>query len=78
MNGPTVKIMMELGVPNTAVAIAQHYADLLDGFVLDSKDAQLAASLAMPSRVTNTLMNNLQDREQLARDVLAFAGELAQ
>lgn len=78
VKGPTVKIMTELGVPNTAVEVARHYGDLLDGFVLDSQDAQLAASLAMPTRVTNTLMNNLDDREQLARDVLAFAGELAQ
>lgn len=76
VKGPTVKIMAELGLSPSAASVAQAYDGLLDGFVLDTTDAELARSLPVSCKVTNTLMNSLHDREQLARDVLAFAEEL--
>lgn len=76
VKGPTVKIMAELGLSPSADAVAHSYADFLDGFVLDTCDAKLARSLPFPTYVTNTLMNSLEDRDQLARDTLAFAAEL--
>ena len=41
VKGPTAKIMTELGVPVSADEIVRHYGDLLDGFVLDARDAHL-------------------------------------
>lgn len=78
IKGPTVKIMAELGLSPSAAAVAETYGELLDGFMLDTTDAKLARSLAVKSRVTNTIMNSIADREQLARDVLSFAQELSQ
>ena len=77
VKGPTAKMMQELGLPLTASAVARYYGDLLDGFVLDERDSADAADLPIPVCVTKTLMTTLQDRENLARDVLEFAADLA-
>ena len=76
VKGPTDKMMRELGLPRTSAAIAGHYGELLDGIVLDSEDAESAAGIEVPVACTPTLMNTLEDREQLAREVLDFAGQL--
>ncbi len=79
IKGPTAKIMGELGVPVAASAVAEHYKGLIDGFVLDSSDAKFADSIAdrgLKVKVTNTVMQTLDDRISLARDVLEFAVSL--
>jgi LPPG:FO 2-phospho-L-lactate transferase len=76
IKGPTAKMMRELAVPNTAAAVAAHYGDLLDGFVLDEQDRQLEGTLGVPTVVTQTVMVTLQDRIDLARSVLAFLATL--
>ena len=68
----------ELGIDPSALAVANHYRDLLKGFVLDNQDVQLKESvrgLNMQVFVTNTLMKCLDDRKQLAMEVLDFIGE---
>lgn len=77
IKGPTAKIMAELGVPPTAVAVADHYDGLLDGFVLDRIDADQAMGVAVATHITRTVMRSLEDRETLAREVLEFARRLA-
>ena len=79
IKGPAAKMMAELGMPSTALAVAEHYGDLLDGFVLDHGDgdqAEAVSALGMRPLVTKTVMQSLEDREQLARDVLDLAQEL--
>jgi LPPG:FO 2-phospho-L-lactate transferase len=76
LKGPTAKIMRELGVPVTAGAIARHYGDLLDGFILDDADTTeadglLAEGLAVGA--TRTVMNTLEDRIRLAGFAIGFA-----
>lgn len=78
VKGPTAKMMRELKMPGDAAAIADYYADFLDGFVLDNEDRALSARLAMPALVTKTLMTTLDEREDLARATLAFAAQLTQ
>lgn len=78
LKGPAAKILAELGRNSDAAAIAGHYGDLLDGFVIDTEDAALESVLTADRRavlVTQTVMRSLDDRIALARDVLAFAGE---
>jgi LPPG:FO 2-phospho-L-lactate transferase len=77
VKGPTAKMMSELGLEVSAVAVARRYRDLLDAYVLDRTDADAAGKLGIPVTVTNTLMTTLADRENLARDVLASADALA-
>jgi len=80
VKGPTAKMMAELGIPVTAAAVARHYGDLIDGYVVDHGDAGTVAALAgRPGpyvRSAATLMVTLADREALARDVMAFADTL--
>ena len=72
VKGPTAKMMGELGMPVTAAQVARHYAGLVDGFILDERDAALDGALAMPTRVAQTLMATLEDRERLAAQTLDF------
>lgn len=76
IKGPTAKMMRELAVPTSAVQVAAHYGDLLDGFVLDERDAALAARIGLPTDVTRTVMVTLDDRIRLAEAVLSFIGRL--
>ena len=76
IKGPTAKMMTEQGLVVSAYTVAEHYTDFIDGFVLDSADAELADQLSMDVHVANTIMTSLAEREQLAREVLAFAQRL--
>jgi LPPG:FO 2-phospho-L-lactate transferase len=78
VKGPAAKMYRELGIEPSAFAVANHYRDLVTGFVLDTVDAQLTESvrgLNMRVLVTNTLMKGHEDRRQLASDVLNFIGD---
>jgi LPPG:FO 2-phospho-L-lactate transferase len=77
IKGPTTKIMAELQIEATNESIARHYAGVVDALVIDRLDAADIASLSLPALATATLMNTLEDRVALARDVLDFARELA-
>ena len=77
LKGPTAKIMSELGIAPDARSIASHYDDLIDGFVLDTQDAQVIDALLRPVTVTNTVMQTLDDKVALARSCLAFCDQLA-
>lgn len=77
VKGPTAKIMRELGLEVSPLTVARHYAGLVRGFVVDETDAALAPQLDVPVRIAPTLMRTLEDKERLARDVLAFARSLA-
>jgi LPPG:FO 2-phospho-L-lactate transferase len=77
VKGPTAKIMSELGLRPAALTVAEHYDGLIDGFMLDVRDAQSAASFELPTRICDSLMVTLDDRERVARRVLEFAAALA-
>ncbi len=76
VKGPTAKIMRELRLEVSPLTVARHYAGIVRGFVLDEADAALAARFDVPVRVAPTLMRTLEDKERLAREVLAFASTL--
>jgi LPPG:FO 2-phospho-L-lactate transferase len=81
VKGPTAKMMAELGLPVSATAVARRYRDLLDAYVLDRADAGAVADtaeLGIAISVAHTLMTTLEEREALARHVLATADALAE
>ena len=57
--------------------IAAHYRGLIDGYVMDDADSQMAAMLDLPVETTRTLMQSLDDRDALARAVLNLADRIA-
>ncbi len=75
VKGPTAKLMRELGVDPSATEVARWYGDLLDGYVIDSADTVEIEGL--PVSREPTLMVTLEDRERVARHVLAFADGLS-
>ena len=77
VKGPTAKMMAELGIAPSARAVAERYADLIDGYVLDHEDAAEAEAICARVRLARTLMTTLEEREALARVVLGMADELA-
>jgi LPPG:FO 2-phospho-L-lactate transferase len=77
VKGPTAKLMTELGMTPSAVAVAMRYGDLLDGYVMDVEDANEAGNVASRVTLVPTLMTNLAEREELARVVLEAAEALA-
>ncbi len=76
VKGPTAKMMTELGKRVTAATVARHYAGLIDGYVVDRDDGNIEPLAGITVTAATTLMQNLADRETLAREVLAFADRL--
>lgn len=80
IKGPAAKMMAELGVPQSALAVAKHYENRIDGFVLDQQDVALKDSIeamGIATISTNTVMVTLDDRIALADNILQFAKELS-
>lgn len=77
VKGPTAKIMRELGITPSPLAIVEHYRGLIDGFVLDSRDEVLAQRSDVPVQLCDTLMVTLEDRERVAASVLELASRHA-
>jgi LPPG:FO 2-phospho-L-lactate transferase len=79
IKGPAAKMMKELDMPASALAVAKYYQGLIDGFVIDSSDqaqAEAIRALGMEVLVLPTVMRSLADKVALAERVLAFASEL--
>ena len=76
VKGPTAKMMAELGLPVAAAAVAKHYGDLLDGYLVDPVDVDAIACPGVRVVGAAILMTTLAEREALAREVLAFADSL--
>jgi LPPG:FO 2-phospho-L-lactate transferase len=76
VKGPTAKLMGELGLPISAAAVARHYADILDIYVVDERDADDVLDLGIPVTLARTLMLTLEDRDTLARVVLTAGRDL--
>ena len=77
VKGPTAKIMAELGRPGGADEVARYYDDLIDGFVLDVRDAALTSAIGVPVHLTDTLMKTPDDRRRVAHECLRLAHELS-
>ena len=76
VRGPAGRIMAGLGQEVSAVGVARAYRDFCDVLVIDRQDEGLASAVAgagLRPVVTNTIMNSLQDRIDLAQTVLSLA-----
>ncbi len=76
LKGPADRMLVSLGFESSARGVAERYAALLDGFVLDSVDRELEpaiGALSLRTLVTDTIMADHAGRARLARTVLEFA-----
>lgn len=79
IKGPAAKMMRELGADVSALAIARHYAGLIDGLVIDESDRALTveiAKLGLAVHVTDTIMRDAAARRYLGEQAIAFARSL--
>ncbi len=83
IKGPTAKMMQEMGMPVTALGVAEHYVSrypgLVDYFVIDETDATLAGeirALGIEAVTAATVMASREDKRRLARLVLEL-GEVS-
>jgi LPPG:FO 2-phospho-L-lactate transferase len=77
LKGPADRMLASLGHEATALGVARGYAGLIDAFVLDTVDAELAPAveaLGLRAVVTDTIMTDDASRARLAGEVLAAAG----
>jgi LPPG:FO 2-phospho-L-lactate transferase len=77
IKGPAAKMLAELKLEVSPVAVAQCYDGLLHSFVLDVVDEAMAGELAgngLKVVVTDTIMRTDADRARLAQEVLDLAG----
>ncbi|MAD06702.1 MAG: 2-phospho-L-lactate transferase [Gammaproteobacteria bacterium] len=72
IKGPAAKMLQEMNMPATAVAIANHYQGLIDGFVVDADDKKLIEQINVPTISTPSVMVTLQDRIDLAKACVDF------
>jgi LPPG:FO 2-phospho-L-lactate transferase len=79
IKGPTAKIMHELGLVLSPASVAAHYEGLINGFILDETDSEHAPDITksgMSVVMTQTLMNSLDDRINLAHTAVNLCDEL--
>ena len=76
VKGPTAKIMRELGADVSPLSVVQHYGDLLDGFVLDSRDTAIAERFRISVEMTDTLMATPEASDRVARTACDLATRL--
>jgi LPPG:FO 2-phospho-L-lactate transferase len=79
LKGPADRMLTSLGHEASALGVARLYANLVDAFVLDDADGELAAavaSLGVQAVVLPTVMGDGGGRAELARRILALGSQL--
>ena len=74
LKGPAAAMLAAMGHDVSALGVARLYAGLVDVYVIDESDRALAPAveeLGMTAMVTRTVMGGPEDRERLAREILA-------
>lgn len=80
VKGPAAKIMAELGMPVTSLAVAAHYRGVIDALLVDEVDRDALGAvrdLGIACEATATLMKDDADKLRLARRVVEYADALA-
>jgi LPPG:FO 2-phospho-L-lactate transferase len=73
IKGPAAKMFSELGIEPSAYAVARHYGSIIDGFMIDSSDDNMAEkidAMGIKTYSTDILMRDRKDRVRLANEVV--------
>ena len=73
VSGPASKFMKALDIEVSSVGVADLYKDFLDNIVIDDKDSNLEPQLKQiinKVTITNTIMNNLGVKKNLAQIII--------
>jgi LPPG:FO 2-phospho-L-lactate transferase len=75
IKGPAAKMFAELGILPSALAVAQHYENLIHSIVIDNSDNALITDindLGIRTYVTDIFMRDHLDRGRLAHDIIDY------
>ncbi len=73
VKGPAAKMFSELGIAPSALAVAQHYRDLINNIIIDRTDEDLIGDitkLGIQPYATDILMHDQSDRGRLAVELM--------
>jgi LPPG:FO 2-phospho-L-lactate transferase len=79
VKGPADRLMRGVGAEVSARGVAELYRGLIDAFVIDERDADLAAdveAMGIRTRVLNTIMGDVAVAQDLAEAALSLAASL--
>lgn len=79
IKGPAAKMYQEFGIAPSALAVARHYDEIIDGFIFDITDRGLESDIKCLVRnayMTNTIMLDVDSRKRLAKEVVNFCQNL--
>lgn len=79
LKGPAAKMLNELGYACSATGVAKHYAQFVDGMIIDEADSDLVCdieAMGIPVAARPSIMKTDADMARLAEDTLAFARNL--
>jgi LPPG:FO 2-phospho-L-lactate transferase len=79
VKGPADRLMRGVGVEVSARGVAELYRGLIDAFVIDERDADLAAdieAMGIRTRVLDTIMGDVGVAQHLAEAALSLAASL--
>ena len=80
LKGPASKMMKEFGSEVSALGVARHYQDWVDGWVIDNQDAALRSDIEREGKavmIVDTIMSSRAKSAALAKSVIGFAKLLA-
>ncbi len=77
LKGPAAKMMAEMDMPVSALAVAAYYGELIDGFVYDIQDQDQGDGMPVAAMATDTIMRDSDARKRVAREVFEFAVSIA-
>lgn len=81
LKGPAAKMFNDLGIEPSALAVRQHYEGILDGFMFDDLDSEIAENW-QPSGIINesfqTIMKTAKDKTTLAEAVISLGVRILQ
>jgi len=76
VKGPADRLMRGVGAEVSARGVAELYRGLIDAFVIDERDAELAAdieAMGIRTRVLDTIMGDVEVAQRLAEAALSLA-----
>ncbi|HPR34565.1 MAG TPA: 2-phospho-L-lactate transferase [Anaerolineaceae bacterium] len=81
LKGPAAKMFKDLGIEPSALAVRQHYEDILDGFIFDDLDSEIAENWPPSAIITEsfqTIMKDEADKVTLAKAVISLGVRILQ
>jgi LPPG:FO 2-phospho-L-lactate transferase len=79
LRGPAAKMFKEMGIIPSALAVADHYRDIINGFIVNNTDLNEIAQIEQWSIITTSLdiiMSDKAQRKRLAQEVLIFCDQI--